>query len=47
MLAQQVYHTASPYIISRMRYIIEIYQILCYHQFSKLQLGELIYDYMD
>ena len=35
MLAKQVYHTATPYIISHQRYIIEKFIVFWYNQFDK------------
>ena len=43
MLAKQVYHTATPYIISRQRYIIENNNKLWYNQLDKLEfVGEIM-----
>ena len=37
ILAKQIYHTATPYIISHKRYIIENNNKLWYNQLDKLQ----------
>ena len=41
MLAKQVYHTATPYIISRQRYIIENNNKLWYNQLDKLEFADV------
>ena len=40
MLAKQVYHTATPYIISHQRYIIEKFIVFWDNQFDKPELVE-------
>ena len=40
IFATQIYHTATPYIISRQRYIIKNNNKLWYNQLDKLEFGE-------